>query len=328
MKKILVFMLSLMIITFTACTEESSPDSSSSDSAPSSSSEESVMAEAVLYIGMGINFTEYRVDVKDPTDVSELIAEMSELTGWDLTLTEAPTSGKGGVSILFSEESALFTGPPSEQKEQFHVYDSEQLIMTILDSVQKTVQMNLVDENLALPEELGIYFSLDASTPLYFPEINLEIPLTEPYINSEYSQYQSISDTVFYISFLGFFFDEEIAKADEIVADTVSTEDLLYLANDGGEHYLIVPANPNTYVEVYTAALDEQGNLNKVDLIHVSDDMGPLHIKCNASDIVSNIILVFGEGEDQFEYSPFISLKDGSLVVGEHGEEVLIAGVQ
>lgn len=52
-----------------------------------------------------------------------LIAAMGELTGWDLTLSEDDpvTTGKGGMTVSFAPESAIFTGPPEEQKDEFHM---------------------------------------------------------------------------------------------------------------------------------------------------------------------------------------------------------------
>lgn len=48
-----------------------------------------------------------------------LIQGIADLTGWDLTLAEEVISGKGGMSVCLSSESALFTGPPDPQKEEF-----------------------------------------------------------------------------------------------------------------------------------------------------------------------------------------------------------------
>ncbi len=55
-------------------------------------------------------------------------------------MADVTTSGKGGMTISFSKESALFTGPPQQQKEEFHMYDAEQLDRTILDSIQNTAE--------------------------------------------------------------------------------------------------------------------------------------------------------------------------------------------
>ena len=73
----------------------------------------------------------------------KLIQGIADLTGWDLTLAEEVTSGKGGMSVCLADTSSLFIGPPSPQKDEFHMYDAEQLAETILDSIQKTLQEGL-----------------------------------------------------------------------------------------------------------------------------------------------------------------------------------------
>ena len=70
------------------------------------------------------------------------------LTGWSLDLAEPIFSGKGGITVSFADTSALFVGPPEEQREEFRVYDALQLDQTILDSLKKTLQCWAVDPEL------------------------------------------------------------------------------------------------------------------------------------------------------------------------------------
>lgn len=109
-----------------------------------------------------------------------LIEGIADLTGWDLSLAEPVTTGKGGMSVCLSEHSALFAGPPNPQKEEFFVYSAEQLAETILDSIQKTLQTNFAGAG-GDPEALDIYYYLEGEQPLELPDINRSWPIDQPY---------------------------------------------------------------------------------------------------------------------------------------------------
>ena len=122
-------------------------------SAVSQSAESAQEAEqtATLYVGMDGNFAEYPVTYTGELTPVFLISQLSELTGWNLDLADEVTSGKGGMTVSFAETSSIVTGPPEPQNPDFFVYDSSQLITTILDSVQRTLQYNFIDPNLGDP---------------------------------------------------------------------------------------------------------------------------------------------------------------------------------
>ena len=109
-----------------------------------------------------------------------LIQGISALTGWDLTLAEPVISGKGGMSVCLSSESALFTGPPDPQVEEFHMYDVVQLAETILDSIQKTLQEGFTLES-GDPDALDIWYYREGEQPLELPSLGLSWPIDQPY---------------------------------------------------------------------------------------------------------------------------------------------------
>lgn len=136
---------------------------------------------ATLYIGtQEEGFAEYPFSYEGTLTPELLIRGIADLTGWDLTLAEPVTTGKGGMSVCLSGSSSLFTGPPNPQNEVFHMYDGEQLAETILDSIQKTLQMGFtgVEGN---PDALDIYYYMEGELPLELPEFGLSWPLDEPY---------------------------------------------------------------------------------------------------------------------------------------------------
>lgn len=172
------------------------PASSTDKGLPSnaSSSVESGLpsqVEKVLYIGMGDVWAEVpRAFSSEPTPI-QLIQAISEETEWNLTLAEpaAVVPGEEGASawltVAFSKESALWIGPPEPQNEKYFVFDSEDLVFHILDSVQKTLQENLPaldGKGLLMPE---IYFRGEDGQPLSLPGLEIEIPADSPYPGSK-----------------------------------------------------------------------------------------------------------------------------------------------
>lgn len=136
---------------------------------------------ATLYIGTKAGgFAEYPMTYEGELTPELLIQGIADLTGWDLTLAESVTSGKGGMGVCLSGESALFTGPPDPQKDEFHMYDGEQLAETILDSIQKTLQKGFVLEP-GDPDTLDIWYYTEGNQPLELPNLGLSWPVDQPY---------------------------------------------------------------------------------------------------------------------------------------------------
>lgn len=136
---------------------------------------------AMVYIGSKTNgFTEYPITYEGELTPEKLIQSIADLTGWDLTLAEDVISGKGGMSVCLSNESSLFTGPPDPQREEFHVYDVGQLVETILDSIQKTLQEGFTLEG-GNPDTLDIWYFMEGEQPLELPALGLSWPIDQPY---------------------------------------------------------------------------------------------------------------------------------------------------
>ena len=136
---------------------------------------------ATLYIGTKAGgFAEYPMTYDGELTAEKLIQGIADLTGWDLTLAEPVISGKGGMSVCLSSESALFNGPPDPQKDEFHVYDAGQLAETILDSIQKTLQEGFTLEG-GDPDTLDIWYFMEGNQPLELPDLGLSWPIDQPY---------------------------------------------------------------------------------------------------------------------------------------------------
>lgn len=185
-----IALLSALLLTLSACSGGQSGSTPPESSPPIPDRQEETVQpeqtdaaanEAVLYIGTkDRGFTEYPMAYEGSLTPEVLIAGIASLTGWDMTLAEDVTTGKGGMSVCFADSSALFTGPPDPQSEEFFMFSTEQLAQTILDSTQKTLQMGFTGEG-GDPDALDIYYFMEGEKPLELPDIGREWPLDQPY---------------------------------------------------------------------------------------------------------------------------------------------------
>ncbi len=164
-------------------TGESAPagqSTSASSAAPQSqSAASSEDAEVLLYIGMGSSYAQYAASVPAPAQPDGVIAAIGELTGWDCTLAGPVEQGDGFVKVRFAQQSALFAGPPEPQKDEFHMYDAEQMCRTFLDSVARTLQANFSGKD---GQPLEVYYLPESgSGDLILENIGLAIPPETPY---------------------------------------------------------------------------------------------------------------------------------------------------
>lgn len=195
MKKRTILFALLLCAALTGCRQPTPPQSAEPSAPPETpaavstppaeeSGEPTPPADgqtATLYIGTRAGgFTEYPMTYEGELTPELLIQGISDLTGWDLTLAEPVISGKGGISVCLSQESALFAGPPDPQKEEFHMYDVGQLAQTILDSIQKTLQEGFTLEP-GDPDALDIWYYMEGDQPLELPILGLSWPLDQPY---------------------------------------------------------------------------------------------------------------------------------------------------
>ena len=156
----------------------SAADASGADGSASDSSQNS--RSATLYIGMNGEFKEYPLEAKEEVNYYTLVAGIAELTGWNLDL-ESAVEGNGKIVISFADTCSLFVGPPEEQKEEFRVLDGGQLDLTILDSIQHTLQYNFVDPEKGEPSSLDIYYCDAAGESITIPGLDVTIPMDTPY---------------------------------------------------------------------------------------------------------------------------------------------------
>lgn len=157
-------------------TEPAPPADQSTDPAPTEDEQ-----TATLYIGTKAKgFTEYPMTYEGELTPETLIQGIADLTGWNLTLAEPVVSGKGGMSVCLSNESALFTGPPDPQKEEFFMFGLDDLAETLLDSIQKTLQEGFTLEG-GDPDALDIWYYMEGEQPLELPGLDRYWAIDQPY---------------------------------------------------------------------------------------------------------------------------------------------------
>ena len=136
--------------------------------------------------------------------------------------------------------------------------------------------------------------------------------------------------------FVGGAYDEETALAGAIYTigiyrdynipgkspDALSIYGYYDEGNGGGsELYWIVPKYRNAIIRVYGQYMDDQGELQQGE-IQQAMSVGDALIFCNPSELYSNVVIEIEQHGERVQFSPQVSLKDGSNMVEPEGEDL------
>ncbi len=125
-----------------------------------------------------------------------------------------------------------------------------------------------------------------------------EIPFSEGQsYAAAYLGYQQIDDLDFYV--------EQYLDSDKLPIHYISD----------GDYYLVIPRYAGTELKLYRNDLETSQPI----LLYEDPDCGPFILQCNASDIFADALIRLDYGDETAEFSPFISLKDGSVDIGAQG---------
>ena len=89
-----------------------------------------------------------------------------------------------------------------------------------------------------------------------------------------------------------------------------------------GEYYLIIPRYPDMSLALYKNDIQT----GQPALVYEDPVCEPFLIQCNISDIFSDVTVELAYQGETVSFSPYISLKDGSVQVGERGLDLSRSG--
>lgn len=92
----------------------------------------------------------------------------------------------------------------------------------------------------------------------------------------------------------------------------------------GDEYYLIIPRFEDTEVKIKMLDYGDFSDMDSPEMLTVftSKNSDPFVLKCNVSDIYSNVAVIIKGSGGSAGFSPRISLEDGSLITGDLGLEI------
>ena len=79
-----------------------------------------------------------------------------------------------------------------------------------------------------------------------------------------------------------------------------------------GDFYLVIPRYSGMELSLYRCDFDTSEPI----LIYEDPDCQPFVLQCNVSDIFPDATIRLTYGEESVEFSPYISLRDGSVEIG------------
>ncbi len=103
------------------------------------------------------------------------------------------------------------------------------------------------------------------------------------------------------------------------------SKDKFVSASDGTETFAIIPADDVVLVCVYKLVYDQELNKSQsVDLLYSASNADPIVVKCNFSDIYSDVnIKIVQKDGTVTEFSPRVSMKDGKLEIVSESKDAV-----
>ena len=82
-----------------------------------------------------------------------------------------------------------------------------------------------------------------------------------------------------------------------------------------GEYYLVIPRYDGMALSLWRNSMETMDSV----LVYEDPAARPFVVQCNVSDIFPDVTVRLTREGETVEFSPYVSLKDGSIVVGERG---------
>ena len=117
------------------------------------------------------------------------------------------------------------------------------------------------------------------------------------------------------VAYLGY---EEMEDLSFYVENYLDGENLPIHYISKGEFYLIVPRYTDMAMRLYRNDIEMTERI----LVYEEAVSRPFIIQCNISDILAEATICFTYQTETLEFSPYISLKDGSVQIGKYGLDI------
>ena len=122
-------------------------------------------------------------------------------------------------------------------------------------------------------------------------------------------------DALYAVAYLGY---QEMSSLDYYAGQYLDDEALPVHYLSDGDFYLIIPR----YDGMELALCRNDLETSQPNLIYQDPDCRPFILQCNASDIFADATIRLTYKDETAEFSPFISLKDGSVDIGTQGLDI------
>ena len=113
-------------------------------------------------------------------------------------------------------------------------------------------------------------------------------------------------------AYLGY---QEMTDLDAYAGQYLDSDRLPVLHLSDGDYYLLIPRYDGMELSVYRNDLET----GTPSLVYEDPDCGPFILQCNVSDIIADATVELRYEGETVTFSPFISLKDGSVDIGTQG---------
>jgi len=153
-------------------------------------------------------------------------------------------------------------------------------------------------------------------TPIEEPtETPTPVPTATPTPTEVQSKRNNIpfaKDQLYAVAYLGYITIEDM---DYYLENYLDEEEIPQYYFSGEEYYLIIPRYEDMEIRLYRNDLATMGKT----LEQECEAGKPFIVQCNVSDIFPDVTVELIYNGETVEFSPYISLKDGSVQVGERG---------
>lgn len=132
---------------------------------------------------------------------------------------------------------------------------------------------------------------------------------------SNISKLENISfkdDQLYAVAYLGY---QEIDDIDYYIENYLDSAKIPIHYISSGDYYLIIPRYEDMNMTLFVNDFDTD-----MPILHYTEpNCKPFIVQCNVSDIFADVTIKLEYNDDIIEFTPFISLKNGDVLIGERG---------